>query len=135
MEASSEATKRGLSGATWLGHPNPCAVLALHVDASASHVGTALHQRTKGCPVWQPLGFFSRKLDLAQQKWLAFDRELFAYVESIRHICYILEGRAVTILTDHNPLVGALARTSDLGQHASVGTWPMWQSLLQTCNT
>jgi hypothetical protein len=71
------------------------------VDASASHVGAALHQRTKGCPVWQPLGFISRKLDLAQQKWSAFDRELFACMEGFRHFCYILEGRAFTILTDH----------------------------------
>jgi hypothetical protein len=94
MKASCEATKSALSGATLLGHPDPRAVLALHVDASASHVGAALHQRTKGCPFWQPLGFFSRKLDLAQ-KWSAFDCELFACV------------------TDHKPLVGALAWTSD----------------------
>jgi hypothetical protein len=52
-------------------------------------------------------------LDPAQQKWSAFDRELFACVEGIRHFRYILEGRAFTILTDHKRLVGALARTSD----------------------
>jgi hypothetical protein len=113
MEASFEAAKRALSGATWLGHPDPWALLAVHVDASASHVGAALHQRAKGYPAWQPLGFFSRKLDMAQQKWSAFDRELFACVEGIRHFRYILEGRSFTILTDHKSLVGALARTSD----------------------
>jgi hypothetical protein len=48
-----------------------------------------------------------------QQKWFAFDRELFACVEGIRHFRYILEGQSFTILTDHKPLVGALARTSD----------------------
>jgi hypothetical protein len=113
MEASFEAAKQALSRATWLGHPNPSSTLALHVDASASHVGAALHQRGRGCIAWQPLGFFSKKLDTAQTKWSAFDRELFACVEGIRHFWHILEGRAFTIFTDHKPLVGALARASD----------------------
>jgi hypothetical protein len=69
MEASFEAAKLALSKATWLGHPELRAALTLHVDASVSHKGAALHQRTGGCPDWQPLGFFSRKLDPAQQKW------------------------------------------------------------------
>jgi hypothetical protein len=68
MEASFEAAKLALSKATWLGHPAPSAVLTLHVDASASHVGAALHQEIGGRPGWQPLGFFSKKLDTAQQK-------------------------------------------------------------------
>jgi hypothetical protein len=113
METSFEAAKHALSRATWLGHPDPSATLALHVDASASHVGAALHQRARGCFGWQPLGFFSKKLDAAQMRWSAFDRELFACVEGIRHFRYILEGRAFTIFTDHKPLVGALARTTD----------------------
>jgi cleavage and polyadenylation specificity factor subunit 1 len=113
LEASFEAAKRALSRATWLEHPDPSAALALHVDASASHVGAALHQRARGRSAWRPLGFFSKKLDEAQTRWSAFDRELFACVEGIRHFRYILEGRAFTIFTDHKPLVGALARASD----------------------
>jgi cleavage and polyadenylation specificity factor subunit 1 len=62
---------------------------------------------------WRPLGFFSKKLDKAQTRWSAFERELFACVEGIRHFRYILEGRVFTIFTDHKPLVGALARSSD----------------------
>jgi hypothetical protein len=62
---------------------------------------------------WQPLGFFSRKLEDSQAKWSAFDRELYACVEGIRHFRFILEGRSFTIYTDHKPLVGALARVSD----------------------
>jgi transposase InsO family protein len=113
MEASFVAVKQALSKATWLAHPDPSDSLALHVDASASHVGAALHQRIRGCSGWQPLGFFSRKLDTAQTRWSAFDRELFVCVEGIRHFRFILEGRAFTVFTDHKPLVGALARTSD----------------------
>ncbi len=113
MEAGFVAAKVALSKATWLGHPNPTATLALHVDASASHIGAALHQRPQGHSTWQPLGFFSRKLEASQAKWSAFDRELLACVEGIRHFQIILEGRSFTIFTDHKPLVGALVRVSD----------------------
>jgi hypothetical protein len=113
MEASFVAAKAALGRATWLGHPDPEATLALHVDASSSHIGAALHQQLKGHSAWQPLGFFSRKLEVAQAKWSAFDRELLACVEGIRHFRFILEGRSFTIFTDHKPLVGALARVSD----------------------
>ncbi len=92
LEASFEAAKRALSRATWLEHPDPSAALALHVDASASHVGAALHQHARGRMEWRPLVFFSKKLDEAQTRWSAFDRELFACVEGIRHFRYILEG-------------------------------------------
>jgi hypothetical protein len=72
------------------------------------HVGVALHQRLKDHSTWQPLGFFSKKLEVGQAKWSAFYRELLACVEGIRHFRFILEGRAFTIYTGHKPLVGAL---------------------------
>ncbi len=108
MEAGFVGAKAALSRATWLGHPDPAAQLALHVDASSSHVGAALHQQPKGSVGWQPLGFFSRKLESAQAKWSAFDRELYACVEGIHHFRFILEGRSFTIYTDHKPLVGGI---------------------------
>jgi transposase InsO family protein len=113
MELAFQAAKKSLVDATWLAHPHPRALLALHVDASATHVGAALHQQEPGSDAWRPLGFFSKKLDAAQVKWSAFDRELLACVVSIRHFRYILEGRAFAILTDHKPLLGALNRTTD----------------------
>jgi len=113
MEAAFVAAKESLLQATWLAHPHPRALLALHVDASASHVGAALHQQEPGSSAWRPLGFFSKKLDASQVKWSAFDRELLACVASIRHFRYILEGRSFCIFTDHKPLLGALQRASD----------------------
>jgi hypothetical protein len=107
------AVKASLSKATWLGHPSPTATLALHVNASSSQIRAALHQRPQGHSTWQPLGFFSRKLEATQAKWSAFDRELVACVEGNRHFRFILEGRSFTIFSDHKPLVGALARVSD----------------------
>jgi hypothetical protein len=55
MEASFMAAKDTLSRAAWLGHPDAAARLALHVDASSSHIGAALHQQLKGHSTWQPL--------------------------------------------------------------------------------
>jgi hypothetical protein len=113
MEASFLEAKASLSRAMWLVHPSPTAHLGLHVDASSSHIEAALHQRLKDHSTWQPLGFFSKKLEVRQAKWSAFDRELLACVEGIRHFRFILEGWAFTIYTNHKPLVGALARVSD----------------------
>jgi hypothetical protein len=83
------------------------------VDASATHVGAALQQKPSPSSPWQPLGFFSKKLDTAQMKYSAFDRKMFACYVGIRHFRYILEGRPFTIFTDHKPLTYAVGRTSD----------------------
>ncbi len=63
--------------------------------------------------MWQPLGFFSEKLEVAQQKYSAFDRSLFACYAGIRHFRYMLDGRRFAIFTDHKPLTYALARVSE----------------------
>jgi RNase H-like domain found in reverse transcriptase len=101
-----------VAAATHLAHPVVGAQLCLMVDASADHVGAALQQRTRDSSPWQPLGFFSKKLDPAQRKYSAFDRELYACYAGIRHFSYMLEGRKFTIFTDHKPLTQALDSTS-----------------------
>jgi hypothetical protein len=67
------------------------------------------------------LGFFSQKLDPAQEKYSAFDRELFACYMGIRHFRFMPEGRRFmpegrrfTIYTDHKPLTYALRCVTDL---------------------
>ncbi len=72
MVASFLEAKASLSRVTWLGHLSLMAHLALHVDASSSHVRVALHQRLKDHSTWQPLGFFSKKLEVGPAKWSAF---------------------------------------------------------------
>ena len=94
-----------------LAHPYPQQPLSLQVDASGTHVGAVLHQG-RGVSQ-QPLGFFSMKLDQAQQRYSAFDRELLAAYLAVRHFRWILEGRDFYILTDHKPLTFALHRLSD----------------------
>jgi hypothetical protein len=113
MEAAFSASKKALASATYLAHPLPGAVLSLNVDASATHIGAGLHQRRPGSIHWEPLGFFSKKLEPAQTKYSAFDRELLACSLGIRHFRHMLEGRRFTIFTDHKPLTYALSRVSE----------------------
>jgi hypothetical protein len=63
MESAFVEVKQALAAATLLAHPSQHAELAVVVDASASHVGAALHQRSSAAAAWQPLGFFSKKMD------------------------------------------------------------------------
>jgi hypothetical protein len=113
MDAASAGAKQSLLTATHLAHPTVGAELSVVVDASATHVGACLQQRLPGGKVWQPLGFFSKKLEAAQQKYSAFDRELFACYAGICHFRYMLDGRRFAIFTDHKPLTYALARVSE----------------------
>jgi hypothetical protein len=113
MDAAFAGAKQSLLTATHLAHPTGGAALSVVVDASARHVGACLQQKSPGRKDWQPLGFFSKKLEAAQQKYSAFDRELLACSAGIRHFRYMLDGRRFAIFTDHKPLTYALARVSE----------------------
>ena len=58
-----------------------------------------------------PIGFFSQKLSEPQTKWSTFDRELFAAYSSAIHFKSKIEGRQVTLFTDHKPLASAFYST------------------------
>jgi hypothetical protein len=83
------------------------------VEASATHVGACLQQQLAGKKDWQPLVFFSKMLEASQQKYSAFDRELFTCYSGIRHFRYMLDGCRLAIFMDHKPLTYALAQVSD----------------------
>ncbi len=68
MEAAFTSIKAALANAALLAHPTPGAKICLMVDASANHVGAAL-QRPSPSSSWQPLGFFSKKLNPTQQRY------------------------------------------------------------------
>jgi RNase H-like domain found in reverse transcriptase len=62
-----------------------------------------------------PLAFYSKKLDTAQMKYSAFDRELLAAYLAVRHFRFLLEGRDFTLFTDHKPLTFAFRKTAEPG--------------------
>ena len=53
---------------------------------------------------WQPLAFFSKKLQSAERKYSTFDRELLGIYLAIKHFRHFVEGRQFHIFTDHKPL-------------------------------
>ncbi|GBM62335.1 hypothetical protein AVEN_166835-1 [Araneus ventricosus] len=85
-----------------LAHPNSNAAIILMTDASDRAICGCIQQHQ--CDCWKPLGFLSRKLSTAEQKYSAYDRELLAIFAPIKYIRYLLEGTKFTILTDHKPI-------------------------------
>jgi hypothetical protein len=77
--------KAALCKTALLAHPQQGWELALMVDASSRCVGAALQQRSSPSTPWQPLAFFSKKLEPAQVQYSAFDRELLASCAGICH--------------------------------------------------
>jgi cleavage and polyadenylation specificity factor subunit 1 len=105
-----EECKASLSRATLLAHPDPSAPLALVTDVSTSAMGAVLHQHVQNA--WQPLAF-SKKFKSAQQEYSAYDRELVAIYEAVKHFRHMLEVRHFTIFTDHKPINYAFQQKRD----------------------
>jgi len=104
--------KEALVNATLLVHPKKKGlVISLFTDASNRAVGSVLQQYHKG--IWQPLGFFSKKLSSAEQKYSTLDRELLAIYLSVKHFRYFVEGRDFVVYTDHKPLTTAMASANE----------------------
>ena len=103
--------KTALADSTMLSHPKTNAELCLMTDASDVADGAVLQQNVDN--VWQPLGFFSKRLQPAETRYSAFGRKLLAVYLSIRHFRHHLEARQFFVLTDHKPLTYALHNSID----------------------
>ena len=109
-----DRAKRMLMLATQLSHPDPTKPLALRTDASKLSMGAALEQLVNGR--WEPLGFWSKKFKPNQTRWSTFKRELCAIKDAIRHFMAEIDGRKLSIFTDHLPILGAF-RNQDALKH------------------
>ena len=108
-----EDIKQELANLTELAHPvTEATEYQLVTDSSKYAIGAALHQMVNNEPV--PIGFYSKKLTTPQQSWSAFDRELYAGFLSIIHFKSSIEGRQVTLFTDHKPLIRAYRKLMPL---------------------
>ena len=110
-QKSFDATKEALAKASMLFHPRKGAALALTTDASNSAIGGVLEQR--GPKGWEPLAFYSSKLEPHQCQWPPYDRELLGAFKGVRHFKHILEGRPFTLFTDHQSLVPSMHKKTD----------------------
>ena len=106
-----EAIKKSLVDATLLHHPKTNASLALTTDASNFAIGAVLEQRGK--KGWEPLAFYSAKLQDHQRQWPPYDRELLAAFKATRHFRPMIEGRAFTLYTDHQSLIPSMTKKSE----------------------
>lgn len=105
-ELSFKTIKSTLADVSVLLHPDPTnCTYQLVTDSSQYAIGAALHQMMDGEAT--PIGFFSKKLSSPQQVYSTFDRELLAAYFATLHFKPMIEGRQVTLFTDHKPLVSA----------------------------
>ena len=90
----SQTWSRPLSEAAILAHLQSEPELSLAVDASDHHVSGVQQQRVGAG--WKPLAFFSRKLNTAEAKYSPLDREVLAFMMTIRHFRCLVEGSTRT---------------------------------------
>jgi hypothetical protein len=81
-------------------------------------MGAVLQQNVENA--WQPLAFFSKKINPAQQKYGAYDRELLAIYEAVQHFRHMLEARHFTTFTDHKPITTPSSRSGTNARRASL---------------
>jgi hypothetical protein len=80
-QESVQKVKQLLAAAVPLQHPSSTAELSLATDASNTHIGGAMQQKSGNH--WWPLGFFSQKL--TESRYSTFDHELLATHAAIKH--------------------------------------------------
>ena len=105
-----ELCKESIKNACLLAHPSKHANLSLMTDASDTSVGAVLQQRTSNG--YEPLGFFSKNLSETQRRYSTYDRELLGIYMGIKHFRRLVEGRTLTVYTDHKPLIYAFKKNS-----------------------
>ena len=107
-ESAFSESKQILANATLLVHPDPMAQINITFICA---VGGVLQQYLNG--MWQPLSFFSKKLNPAGTRYSAFDRELLAVYATIKHLRHNLEGRNFFVNTDHKPLTFVMSSVTE----------------------
>lgn len=107
-----DRVKRLFANETLLTHFDERSRLSLAVDASNVAIGAVLQQVSYDDTI-EPLAYFSKKLNPAEQKYSTFDRELLAIYKTIKHFRHFLEGRDFVVYTDHKPLTFALTSKND----------------------
>lgn len=85
--------------------------MAIFCEASDFTIGAVLQQKVG--ETWQPLAFFSRKLNTAERKYATYDRELLAIYEAVKYFQHMVEARVFTIFTDHKPITYAFQKKND----------------------
>jgi hypothetical protein len=78
----------------------------IYTDASNKQSGAVITQDER------PIAFYSRKLNIAQQRYTTGEQELFSIVETLREFRNILLGYKIIVHADHKKITYAKS-TSD----------------------
>lgn len=115
-----ENVKDALANATLLAHPSPDSHLFLLTDASATHAGASLCELDGSENEIQdpknlldrlkPLAFYSTAFNKAQMVKSTYERELLAIYLSIKYFRHFIQGRILTVITDHKPISHAFSQ-------------------------
>ena len=81
-------SKRALAKVTMLAHAILGAPVSFTVDASDYAIGAGIQQRVND--TWQPLGFMTKSLSPAQQRYSAYERELLAMYTAVKKFSYVV---------------------------------------------
>ena len=97
--------KERLTTAPILAHPDPSRQYILNTDASGFGIAGVLSQEQQDGTV-RPIAYFSRKMDVAERNYAAYDKELLAIVGAVNHWRCYLDGspHPTKVLTDHKGL-------------------------------
>lgn len=103
QQAAFDDLKQKLTTAPVLAYPDPTKHFTVTTDASSRAIGAVLTQdHGKG---QQPIAFFSRKLTPTELDYAAYERELLALIEALKHWRHYLRGAARNqAYTDHRAL-------------------------------
>ena len=105
------AAKKSLSDTVMLSFSSPDAETSIVTDASDTGTSAILQQIVDSA--WKPIAFFSQKLNTAETKYSAYNRELLAIFKAVKHFRYFIEGRRFHVYTDHKPLITAFLKNKD----------------------
>ncbi|KYQ96678.1 LTR-retrotransposon skipper [Tieghemostelium lacteum] len=101
-----EELKHKLCNTRILAMPTPMGKYRIETDASDFAVGAVLKQEQNN--EFVTIGFESRKLNKAEKRYSAYDRELVAVIHALKKWRRYIHGKEIEIFTDHQPLTRIL---------------------------
>ena len=106
--------KQSLVSAPILAFPDSALPFVIQSDASGHSIASVLLQ--KHGEIYRPVAFASRKLNQTERRYSTTERELLSVVYAVKQFYLHVEGRHLTIYTDHEPIVTMKSLKNPMGR-------------------